>query len=223
LTPDREDGDQPVDFVSDVASNPFGMKPPCERFVPGYGDTGAHFHVVGDNPRTHGGLDTGIPFTGRPWSPEFVDALAGAGLCERTDPESDHFTVCSLFLSYLHVCDPGEAELTEADYAALEPFFDAELRAITAHVLLPVGARATAHVLDNYTARSSETLDMAAVHATEIRGSGWLVVPIRDPAEWVEGDAERLVETLQRLRESDYEQLSDLGRFMPDDEPYLVR
>jgi len=37
------------------------MDLPCERFVPGYGDTRAHFHVVGDHPGVHGGLDAGVP------------------------------------------------------------------------------------------------------------------------------------------------------------------
>ena len=209
-----------MDFVADSKHNPFGMDPPCDRFVPGYGDTDAHFHVVGANPATHGGLDTGIPFTDRPWSPDFFDALAGAGLVELTE---DGVETRRTFVSYLHMCDPGSDQPNAADYAALEPFFDAELRAITAHVLLPVGARATAHVLEHYTARAADSLDMDAVHATEIRGSGWLVVPIKDPAEWTAGDADRLVDALATLQDSDYRRTSDLGRFLPDDDSYLVR
>ena len=212
-----------MDFVAQSASNPFGMQPPCERFVPGYGDTGAHFHVVGDNPRVHGGLDTDIPFTDRSWSADFFETLARTGLVERADLDSGVLELGPTFLSYLHLCDPGETAPTAADYGALEPFFDAELRAITAHVLLPVGARATAHVLETYTARSSEQRDIDTIHATEIRGSGWLVVPIKDPAEWETGDADRLLEALVALQQSDYRRTSDLGRFLPDDESYLVR
>jgi uracil-DNA glycosylase len=210
-----------VDFTADSEANPFGMDPPCDRFVPGYGDSGADFHVVGDNPAVHGGLDTGVPFTDRPWSAAFFDALARADLCER--PDDGDFELDQTFLSYLHQCDPGDSTPSETDYAALEPFFDAELRAITAHVLLPVGARATKHLLDNYTARPAESLDMDQLHATDIRGAGWLIVPIKDPAEWTDGDADTVVETLQRLQETGYEQISDLGRFLPGDEPYLVR
>jgi len=44
------------------------MRPDCESFVPGYGDANADFHVVGDHPGVHGGVDAGIPFTGEPWS-----------------------------------------------------------------------------------------------------------------------------------------------------------
>ena len=212
-----------MDYIADDDRNPFGMTPPCDRFVPGYGDTGAHFHLVGDNPAVHGGLDTGIPFTDRPWSPEFFDALGRGGLIEHVDLAAGVLDPGQTFLSYLHMCDPDEKVLTDADYDALEPFFDAELRAITAHVLLPVGARATAHVLDTYTARPATDIDMDAVHATEIRGSGWLVFPIKDPSEWDANDAKRLVDGLASLKERDYRQTSDLGRFLAGDESYLVR
>ena len=50
--------------VTGRQSNPFGLSPSCESFVPGYGDANADFHVVGDHPGVHGGCETGIPFTG---------------------------------------------------------------------------------------------------------------------------------------------------------------
>jgi uracil-DNA glycosylase len=215
--------DETVEYIADEDRNPFGMQPPCDRFVPGYGDTAAHFHVIGDSPAVHGGLDTGIPFTDRPWSTDFFDALAEGGLVDHVDLAASKLKPGLTFLSYLHMCDPGEKAPIAANYDALEPFFDAELRAITAHVLLPVGARATAHVLDTYTARQATDIDMDAIHATEIRGSGWLVVPIKDPSEWIADDAERLVDGLSALKQQDYRQTSDLGRFLAGDESYLVR
>lgn len=200
------------------------MAPPCDRYVPGYGDPNADFHVVGDSPAIHGGLSTGIPFGDRPWSGAFFDALRRAGLVRTFDPSAGSLTVDRTFLSYLCLCDTGEQPPDGDDYAALEPYFDAEIRAITAHVLLPVGARATEHVLRTYTARdTSSGIDMGALHGTEIRGSGWLVVPIRDPAEWADGDADRLVEGMTTLRGTDYRRETDLGRFLPDEEPYFVR
>ena len=210
-----------MDFVADSKHNPFGMDPPCDRSVPGYGDTDAHFHVVGADPAVHGGLNTGIPFADRPWSRDFFDVLARAGLAELS--EDGAVETRRTFLSYLHMCDPGTAGVTNADYTALGPFFDAELRAITAHVLLPVGAHATTHVLEQYTARTAKPLDMDALHATEIRGSGWLVMPIEDPAEWTAVDGDRLADALVTLQDSDYRRTSDLGRFLPDDGSYLVR
>jgi uracil-DNA glycosylase family 4 len=210
-----------VDFVAADRRNPFGITPSCERHVPGYGDSTADFHVVGDHPGVHGGVESGIPFTGQPWSGRFFDTLDRAGLV-RTGPEGGELDVKDTFLSYLHMCVSERAPTAE-DYAAMEPFFDAELRAITAHVLLPVGPRATAHVFESYTARDSVDLEMNAVHATEIRGSGWLVVPTKEPAEWSSEDAASLVGALEELQRTDYRRVSDLGRFFPDDSPYMVR
>jgi uracil-DNA glycosylase family 4 len=211
-----------VQFLSAERRNPFGMSPPCDRSVPGYGDTAADFHVVGDHPGVHGGTETGVPFTGNPWSERFFRTLERAGLVRDVDLQRREVAHGRTFLSYLHMCVTDRAP-TADDYATMEPFFDAELRAITAHVLLPVGARATAHVLDSYTARASGDIDMEALHGSELRGSGWLVVPIMEPAEWSDGDAERLVDGLAELQSTDYRRLSDLGRFFPDDDPYLVR
>ncbi len=211
-----------MDYIAGSRRNPFGFDPPCEEFVPGYGVTTADFHVVGDNPAVHGGLSTGIPFTDREWSPDFFDALRRGGLVESVTLDSETVAVDSTFFSYLHMCATDE-NLEAPDYDALEPFLDSELRAITADVLLPVGARATSHILETYTARTAEALDMDARHAEELRGSGWLVIPIKDPVEWTGDDGDQLAEQLSTLQESDYRRLADLGRFSHDDDPYLVR
>ncbi|MFC6725563.1 uracil-DNA glycosylase family protein [Halobium palmae] len=206
--------------VTDRTSNPFGMRPSCERYVPGYGDANAAFHVVGDHPRIHGGVDTGVPFTNDAGL-RLPRALVEGGLLGSAgvEPEAE-----GTFLSYLHMCVVDDRDPTAAEYGDMERFFDAELRAIAAHVLLPVGARATDHVLRNYTARAEKTgLDMDRLHGTEVLGSGFLVVPIKEPAEWGEGDDERLVEGLRELQSTDFRREVDLGRFLAGDESYLVR
>jgi uracil-DNA glycosylase len=208
-----------VENVTDRRSNPFGMTPPCDRFVPGYGDANAHFHVVGDHPTRHGGIDSGIPFTETPASDRLRNALTTAGLLADAGPPP---TVRRTFLSYLCQCVPAGTEPTEAEYADTEPFFDAELRAITAHVLLPVGERPIRHVLETYTAREVPA-DPASLHATELRGGGFLVLPIADPSDWDDSDEAAIVEALDRLTATDYRREADLGRFVADDKPYFVR
>jgi uracil-DNA glycosylase len=239
-----------VENVTDRVSNPFGMEPPCERYVPGYGDANADFHVVGDHPGVHGGLEpasasdappdradeqparspgpdegTGVPFTNEAGR-RLQRALVDAGLLERA---GDRPLVNRTYLSYLHMCAaPGEGTPTASSYADLERFFDAELRAIAAHVLLPVGERAVRHVLATYTARSVDPttdIDLERLHGREIHGSGWLVVPVVDPADWTDdGDhADRLVAGLRELQRTDFRRESDLGRFFPGDRSYLVR
>ena len=212
-----------MDFIAQSRRNPFALDPPCAEFVPGYGATTADFHVVGAHPGVHGGRATGVPFTDKPWSPAFFDALQHGGIVESVDLDDGTIDLERTFLSYLHMCDPGESVPDDEAYAALEPFFDAELRAITADVLLPVGARATAHVLGHYTARPAADLDMTELHGSELRGSGWLVVPVLDPAEWTADDADRLVSGLRALQQTDYRRIADLGRFSPHEDPYFVR
>ena len=209
-----------MENITDRTSNPFGMRPPCERFVPGYGDANADFHVIGDHPGIHGGLDTGVPFTNAAGR-RLQDALAEAGLLTMT---GDTPSVAGTYLSYRHLCAPPESPPPQSSYDDLEPFFDAELRAIAAHVLLPVGARATAHVLEAHTAQVVDALpDMEALHATEQVGSGFLVVPIVEPVDWDETHHDRLVDGLATLRSTDFRREADLGRFVTGNDPYLVR
>ena len=221
------------------------MRPDCESFVPGYGDANADFHVIGDHPGVHGGAATGVPFTGEPWSTAFLSALVGGDLIagsddavpadgsvadEQTadDPTDRDRTDAPIltdraFFSYLHMC-VSDGDPDEASYDDMERFFDAELRAIAAHVLLPVGARATEHVLRQYTSRAHRTaIDMDALHAEELLGSGWLVLPVKEPAEWTDGDGDRLVAALRELQSTDFRRESDLGRFLAGNDPYLVR
>lgn len=195
------------------------MEPPCDRFVPGYGDANAHFHVIGDHPGVHGGTETGVPFTDCRAGLALQSTLREAGLLRTV---GDGPEVESTFLSYLHPCVPTGAP-DDDDYTAMEPFFDAELRAIAAHVLLPVGGRATRHILETCTARTATDVDVTALHATELVGSGWLVMPVRDPRRWTESDGTRLVDAIETMRTTDYRRESDLGRFLAGNEPYHVR
>ncbi|MBV0922606.1 uracil-DNA glycosylase [Halomicroarcula limicola] len=204
--------------ITATQHNPFGFDPPCEPFVPGYGDANADFHVIGDHPGVHGGSDTGIPFTGTPAADTLQRALVEAGLLREAGTPP---VVEKTYLSYMYMC--GDREPTERDYDDHEPMFDTEVRAITSHVLLPVGERATKYVFANMTPRRADEVEMDELHGTEVRGSGWLVYPIKDPADWVDTDEERLVAALKALLQTDYRQEAELGRFLPGDEVWRVR
>ncbi|WP_276302245.1 uracil-DNA glycosylase family protein [Halorussus lipolyticus] len=220
--------------VTDRTSNPFGMSPPCRhecesgvRAVFGYGDANADFHVVGDHPGVHGGRETGVPFTGSAAGERLQPVLNEVGLLG--DAYSDEPRSANVFFSYRHMCClPEDRAPTDREYADLEPFFDAELRAIAAHVLVPVGERATRYVLGTYAAREAllDAVDgdpMADLHADHLPGRGFLVVPVRDPSDWEEGDGERLASSLADLLASDYRQTADLGRFLAEHDTYEVR
>jgi Uracil-DNA glycosylase len=220
-----------VDHVADRARNPFGIQPPTDPpFDPeraavfGYGDVTADFHAVGDHPGVHGGLDgdssDGVPFTG-PSNARLRAVLHAVGLL---DGPGDDAAAENLFLSYVHpVAPPDGRGPTDEEYAAIERYFDAEFRAINPHVVLAVGDRAFDHVLREYTARAGRVdPDAAARHATEIAGRGHLVIPVREPADWTDADAEALERTLADVLSRDYRQTSDLGRFIAGAEPYEV-
>ena len=202
-----------VQNVTDRTRNPFGLVVP-DRFagdddppaVYGYGDANADFHVIGDRPSAHGGDETGVPFTGSVAGERLQRVLHETGFLAA--PYADAPDASNLYLSYLFMGrrprDPGSA-----DYEALERYFDTELRAINAHVLLPVGARVIDHVLEGYTTQRRKVgreIDDAALHATEVRGRGFLVVPIREPADWTDDDEDALVGRLNEIRNRDYRQ-----------------
>ncbi|WP_049920960.1 uracil-DNA glycosylase family protein [Halopiger djelfimassiliensis] len=198
--------------VTERTSNPFGLRPPFDRTDPdertavfGYGDANADFHVIGDFPGVHGGKRTGVPFTETEAGLAVQDVIRDVGFAtgprERPDLEN-------CYASYVHMCClPDGHRPTEREYDDLERFFDAELRAINAHVLLPVGDRATDHVLRAYTTqRRRLDLEMDALHAREIRGRGFMVVPIRNPPAWEGSDRATIVETLTEILGRDYRQ-----------------
>ncbi|WP_276253562.1 uracil-DNA glycosylase family protein [Halomontanus rarus] len=200
--------------VTDRTSNPFGMRPPFERNDPGshpavfgYGDANADFQFVGDHPGVHGGATTGVPFTETRSGEAIQDVARTLGFASGP---TDEPLLENCFWSYIHMCtlENGRPP-TDAEYAELERYFDAELRAINAHILVPVGERATDHILREYTTqrhRFEDHLDMAALHGLDIRGRGFMVVPIRDPSEWVDGDRERIASSLEAILNSDYRQ-----------------
>jgi len=217
-----------VKNVTDRSSDPFDLRPPCDRPCPGgsqavfgLGDANADVHVIGDHPGIHGGEETGVPFTGTGGGERLLRVLEAVGLLEVRDGEP---VPVGTFLSYVHMCCADEETPSEASYRTLERYFDAELRAISAHVLVPVGERPVRHVMESYTTLSGRVgTDHEVLHGQEIRGRGFLVLPVKEPDDWTADDAAHLESAFEDLLASDYRQLSDLGRFGPDGSHYFVR
>lgn len=206
-------------YNADEQSNPFGFDPDCDRFVPGFGDVNADFHVVGDNPGVHGGVTSGFPFTETEGAKRLQGALVRGGLLRKAGCPP---TIGSTYLSYLDLCVSDGTPTSAADTVG-ETFAVAEIRAITAHILLPVGKRATRWVFEHMTARASDDLDMRSLHATESIGSGWLVVPIAEPESWADDEKRELGAALTELRDRDYRRQADLGRLAGGSGSYYVR
>lgn len=201
-----------MEKVTDRVSNPFGLDVPCREVggtgvqVAGYGDPNADFHVVGDHPGRHGGSGTGVPFTETTAGRDVQRLVHEVGFAE--DRYADEPVYDDLYCSYLYPCEPADEEPGEADYRRAERYFDAELRAVNAHVLLPVGERAVRHVLDTYTnqGRKAASVAIEQLHATELRGNGFMVIPIRGPTQWREVDRFLVTRKLEDVLASDYRQ-----------------
>lgn len=173
------------------------MRAPGEPAVYGYGDANADFHVIGADAETHGGEETAVPFTESLAGERLQSALHAVGFAD--EPYSDAPKLQNCYFSYLRL-SPG-------DPVDLERYIDAELRALNAHILLPVGDEALSYVLSEFTTRAGAiSPDSKRLHASEIRGRGFLVVPVREPADWEPGDEAALVDRLEALLNSDYRQ-----------------
>ncbi|WP_435358188.1 uracil-DNA glycosylase family protein [Haloarchaeobius sp. DFWS5] len=205
-----------MENVTDRVSNPFDLRPPAQytvsdggpASVPGYGDANADFHVIGDHAGAHGGDRTGIPFTGTLGAERLQGVLHDVGFLD--EAYADAPVPSNLYLNYLFFPRLADGrEPTADDYWELERYFDTELRAINAHILLPVGERAIDHVVREYTTlrhRFPDDLDVPAMHATEIRGRGFMVVPVSDPEDWEDEEEAALRERLTAILNSDYRQ-----------------
>ena len=193
-----------VENVTEETSNPFGMRV-NGRAVYGYGDANADFQVVGDHPGRHGGVETGVPFTANVGGTRLQRVLHDVGFA--ADPYADRPRLENCYLSYVHPSVPEEGGPTDASYADMERFLDAELRAINPHIILAVGDRALAYALREHTSLDGKLpRDAAALHAQEVRGRGFLVVAVKDPDRWTSGDERALRERLEALLASDYRQ-----------------
>ena len=193
-----------MENVTEETSNPFGMRV-TGRAVYGYGDANADFQVVGDHPGRHGGTETGVPFTGSVAGVRLQRILHDVGFA--AEPYADHPELENCYLSYVHPGVPPGGEPTDASYADMERFLDAELRAINPHIILAVGDRALAYALREHTSLENKLpRDAAALHAEEVRGRGFLVVAVKDPDRWTPDDERALRERLKALLASDYRQ-----------------
>ena len=193
-----------MENVTEETSNPFGMRI-GGRAVYGYGDANADFHVVGDHPGRHGGTGTGVPFTGSLAGVRLQRVLHAVGFAAEPYADAPDLTDC--YLSYAHPGVPEDRDPTDGSYEDMERFLDAELRAINAHIILAVGDRALSYALNEHTSlANSLPHDAAALHAGEVRGRGFLVVPVKDPDRWMPEDERAIRERLEALLASDYRQ-----------------
>jgi uracil-DNA glycosylase family 4 len=202
-----------VDAQQETLRNPLGLDEACqncpvladcrERVVHGYGDVGADIVVVGETP-TAGTETTGIPFTGDETG-QAVQALLGDLGFSTSPPTAEDPEIENAYLTYLTRCRHPDRAATDEEIGRCDPFLNAEVRMINPEVLIPVGERALrVLVADHTTLQEPPAIEEA--HATEIRGRGFLLVPMCDPAGQTDADRQAWLDAMREVLEGDYRQ-----------------
>jgi len=201
-----------MDARQDEMANPFGMDEDCtncpelvetrSQIVHGYGDVGADFVVIGDQPSAAAD-ETGVPFAGDQslvW-----DVLDRVGLVEG-DPGAAEPVPDDVYLTYVTRCHHPDRAATDEEVTACEAYRSSELRMINPEIIVPVGQRAIEALAFQYTTKSEDDLDVTDLHATTMRGRGFELVPMLDPSDQSEAETEAFVEHFADLLGTDYRQ-----------------
>ncbi|RKD97249.1 uracil-DNA glycosylase family 4 [Halopiger aswanensis] len=206
-------------------ANPFNMDEQCRncpalcetrtQVVHGYGDVGADFLFVGEQP-TPTADEIGIPLVARRSDADGADdpdadgtdlrrILERLALCDATSP-SDEPGLENVYCTNLTRCREPERPPTDEEIGNCEPYLNAEIRMINPEILIPVGERALAELGKEYTTTPVEDLELPDAHATTIRGRGFELVPMIAPSEQTDAQTQAWVEHFAELMASDYRQ-----------------
>jgi len=195
-------------------SNPFGMDAECQNcaalcetrtnVVHGYGDVGADFAFVVDAPGP-GADESGIPAFHDAGGDRFRRILERCLLCASASPDAEP-ELSNAYVTSIARCHHPDREPTGEEVGNCEPYLNAELRMINPEILVPVGERVLAELAVDYTTTDADALSIDEHHAASVRGRGFELVPMRDPAEMTDDDADAFVSFFADLMASDYRQ-----------------
>ena len=204
-----------MDANQNKLRNPFAMDADCEncpelceardRVVHGYGDVGGEFLVVGTRPSANAEAN-GVPFTGSSAGERVQSIFADLGFV-RSAPDAAEPDVQNVFFTNLTRCRHPEREPTDREVETCEPFLNAEIRMINPQIIVPVGERPLRELAIEYTTRRPDSFDVDAEHATTIRGRGFELVPMEEPTEMTDADADAFREHMrENVLSRDYRQ-----------------
>ncbi|MFB6211561.1 MAG: uracil-DNA glycosylase family protein [Halobacteriales archaeon] len=201
-----------MDAEQDRLANPLGHDPDCqncpalctarERVVHGYGDVGADFLFIGEAP-TAAAEANGVPFTGDTAGRRLQSILGALGLSQ-SPPWSADPTIENTYLTYLTRCRHPDRGPTPTEINTCSAYRTAEIRMINPEVIVPIGERTLRILATEYTTSAPETFSMPDAHATEIRGRGFELVPLRRLDALTESAMAAFVECLGELMDRDY-------------------
>lgn len=203
-----------MDADDRVRRNPYGMDEACERcpglcesrerIVHGYGDTEADFLFVGEHPSADAET-AGVPLVGSERGRRLQDLLGHLGL-NNSLPTAMEPELENAYLTLLTRCRHPDRAPTDTEIANCEDYLTAEIRMINPEILVPVGERALRTLAEEYTTTPSADLSLPAYHGRSIRGRGFELVPMIDPAEQTDEQFEAYLDSFEALMARDYRQ-----------------
>lgn len=203
-----------MDAQQSTQTNPFDMDEECRNcedlcetrteIVHGYGDVGAEFLFVGSAPGV-GADRTGTPFVAGEGDSRVLDLLGRLGFC-LSPPDTTEPDLENAFLTSCTRCRHPDRGPTETEVRNCDAFLTAEIRMINPEILVPIGQLALETLGVEYTTTPVEELSIEEHHATSIRGRGFELFPLRDPAEATDDHLTTFVENFRSLMDGDYRQ-----------------
>lgn len=199
----------------DRMDNPYGMDPDCtncaalsetrQSIVHGYGDVSADFMFVAEAP-TAAADEAGHPLASTECEYSLRSLLAKAGfLGNRTDSDNQP-VIDNAFVTYLTRCRHPDRSPTAEEIANCDPFLNAELRTINPDILIPLGKRALSVIARDFSTMNPDELAISEVHGNELRGRGFEILPLIEPATMTKQEFDEAVKAIARTLGRDYRQ-----------------
>ncbi len=199
----------------DRMDNPYGMDPGCtrcpelaearEHIVHGYGDVTADFLFVAERP-SNSADQAGVPVTDEENGSAIASLLEAGGFVANDRDRDGNPILENAFLTYLTRCRHSARPPTDEEIGRCDAFLTAELRTINPEILVPVGERVLAQLAPEHSAGLDDDWTIESVHATEIRGRGFELVPLVAPARMDDDQFAAALDRFERTRDRDYRQ-----------------
>lgn len=197
-----------------VGQNPYGMDEACERcpalcgarerVVHGYGDTEADFAFVGWAP-TEPAEAAGVPLVGGEGGRRLQDLLGRLGL-NASLPTATEPELTDAYLTLVTRCRHPDRGPTDQEVRNCEAFLTADIRSVNPEIIVPVGERALAAVATEYTTTPAAELSLPDHHGRSVRGRGFEIVPMVDPAGMTDDQFHAFLDSFEALMGRDYRQ-----------------
>lgn len=196
--------------------NPFGMDPSCTTcpelaearttLVHGYGDVTAEFLFIRARPPAI--VDDGAhPLTADPdVDYPLIDVLDTLGFLPDEVDEAGKPRLENAFLTHLTRCRHPERDATDAEIGNCAAFLTADIRSINPELLVPIGTRPLDSILAEYSTTDPSAVTIEDAHGTEIRGRGFEICPMLEPATMDAAAYETFIDTMTTTLDRDYRQ-----------------